>query len=135
MQGRVILPGEVGSTIGPRLTVDGLRDMIQDLRRRGERIPTVIVVSERDRRDLNQDLLAASVAPVAKEDQRPEHDGHAIAIIEGVMIVSHHDVARGKAKLVFGPVVDQNKAGTGKIIVWGPTPKLAYDALMKKVLS
>jgi hypothetical protein len=117
MRGRVILPGEVGSTIEPRLTVDGLRDMIQDRRRRGERIPTVIAVSERDRRDLNQDLLGSSSEPVAKEDQRPEHDGHAIAIIEGVMIVSHRDVARGKARLVFSPVFDQNKAGTGKIIV------------------
>jgi hypothetical protein len=119
MQQRIILPGEVGSTIEPRLTVDGLRDMIQDMRRNGERIPTIILVSEYERRDLNQDLLAGSVHEVAKEDRRPEHDGAAIGIVEGVMIRSHPDVSRGKARLIYPPVVDQNRPGTGKIIV-GP---------------
>lgn len=117
MQQRVILPGEVGSTVEPRLTVDGLRDMIRDLRLSGARVPTVVAVSEYDRRDLNQDVLAGSIQPVAKEDQSPEHDGDAIAIIEGVMIVSHPDIARGKARLVYSPVVDKSRPGTGKIIV------------------
>lgn len=117
MPGRIILPGEVGSQIEPRLTVDGLRDMIQDLRRSGARIPTVILVSEYERRDLNQDLLAGSVHEVAKEDQRPEHDGAAIGFVEGVMIRSHPDVPRGKARLIYPPVVDKNRPASGKVFV------------------
>jgi len=114
---RLILPGEVGSTIEPRLTVDGLRDMIRDLRERGKRIPNCIVVSEYDRRDLNQDLLGASVDPVAKADQRPEHDGAAIGIIEGVMVRSSPDVSRGKARLIYPPLMREERAGAGLVIV------------------
>lgn len=117
MSGRIILPGEVGSTIEPRITVDGLRDMIQDLRRAGQRVPQVIALSEYDRRELNQDLLAGAAQLCGDDVERPEHDGKAIAIIEGVMIVSHPDIPRGRARLVYPPVRDQNVAGTGKIIV------------------
>lgn len=117
---RIILPGEVGSAIEPRLTVDGLRDLLQDWRKAGKRLPIAILVSEYDRRDLNQDLLAGSVQEVAKEDQRPEHDGDAIGFIEGVMVRSHPDVSRGKARLLYPPVlkdVDNKLGGEGKIIV------------------
>jgi hypothetical protein len=37
MQGRILLPGEVGSQIEPSLTLEGLREMFQDMRRRNER--------------------------------------------------------------------------------------------------
>jgi hypothetical protein len=117
---RLILPGEVGSQIEPRLTVEGLRNMIQDLRRSGQRIPKIILVSEYDRRDVNQDVLAGSKEPVAKEDQKPQHDFDAIAIIEGVMVRSHPDVPRGKARLVYGKEVrqvEQKLGGEGLIIV------------------
>lgn len=113
----IILPGEVGSQIEPRLTAEGIRQLIRDLRDSNQRIPTYIIVSEYDRRDLNQDVLAMSTTPVAKNDQRPEHDGQAIAILEGVMVRSHPEVPRGKARLVYPPLLDQNKPGTGKIIV------------------
>jgi hypothetical protein len=120
MQGRIILPGEVGSQIEPRLTVDGLRDLIQDLRRNGQRIPSVILVSERERRDLNQDLLSVSSAEVAMEDRRPEHDGAAVGVIEGVVIGSHPDVPRGKARFIYPPVLEEAKPlPSGKIIVGG----------------
>lgn len=116
---RIILPGEVGSQIEPRLTVEGLRNLLQDLRRTG-RIPNYILVSEYDRRDLNQDLLAGSSQEVGKHDQRPDHDGEAIGMIEGVMVRSHPDVPRGKARLIYPPVVktvENRLGGEGRIVV------------------
>ena len=91
---------QVSAARRPRLTVDGLRDMIGDLRKSGH-VPAAILLNEYDRREMNQDLMAHSVSEVSGDDQRPEHDGNAIGVIEGVMIVSHQDVARGKARLVF----------------------------------
>jgi len=121
MQGRILLPGEVGSQIEPRLTWDGLRDFLGELRKKGQRIPTVILVSERDRRDLNQEILGHSSTPVAKEDQKEDHDGAAIGFIDGVMIRSSPEVAHGKARLIYPPVVDKSKPlPSGKIIVGGP---------------
>lgn len=117
---RLILPGEVGSQIEPSLTLEGLRSFIQDLRRHGQRIPNIILVSETERRDLNQELLGASVDPVEKKDQAPEHDGVAVGFIEGVMVRSHPDVPRGKARLLYPPVlreVENKLGGEGKIIV------------------
>lgn len=118
--GQVIIPGEVGSQVEPRLTVDGLRDLLRDRRARGERMPQVIMVSEHERRDLNQDILSGSVQEVAKDDQRPEHDGECIGIVEGVMVRSHRDVPRGKARFLYAAEVrnvKQKLGGEGLIIV------------------
>jgi hypothetical protein len=109
----------IGRAFEPRLTVDGMRDMIGDLRRAG-RVPRAILVSEYDRRELNQDVMSASVVPVAKEDQKPEHDRIAFAVIEGVMIMSSPEVPRGKARLVHTPQEKPSPGrlgGEGKIIV------------------
>lgn len=106
----------VGEVLEPSLTVDGLRNLILDLRTAGRPLPQAILVSEYDRRELNQDLMGGSVDPVAKADQRPEHDGIAIAVIEGITIFSHPEVRRGKARLLYGPR-EQPRPGTGKIIV------------------
>ena len=117
---RLILPGEVGSQMEPRLTVEGLRNLLQDWRKAGRRIPNVILVSEYDRRDLNQDLLAGSAHEVAKQDKRPDHDGEAIGMIEGVMVRSHPEVPRGKARFIYPPVkaeVSNKLGGDGKIVV------------------
>jgi hypothetical protein len=89
----------VGAQIEPRLTVDGLRDMIQDWRAAGKKIPTYIVVSEYDRRDLNQDLCAGAKELEGDDVERPEHDGKAIGFIEGVMVRSHPDVAARQGSL------------------------------------
>jgi hypothetical protein len=70
MQGRILLPGEVGSQIEPRLTLEGLREHDPGPARERAAIPNVIIVSEYDRRDLNQELLGASDEDVAKDDQR-----------------------------------------------------------------
>jgi hypothetical protein len=120
MRGRILLPGEVGSQIEPRLTWEGLNNLIGDLRGSGKRIPAAILVSEYERRDLNQEILAHSEAPVAKGDQRPEHDGACIGFISGVMIASHPDVPRGKARLIYPPVREEAKPlPSGKIISLG----------------
>lgn len=120
MTARLILPGEVGSAIEPRLTFDGLTDMLRDIRKTNQRMPALILVSEYDRRDLNQDVLGQSVEPVAKEDQAPEHDGRCICFVEGVPVRSHPDISRGKARLVYPEQYAQvmNKlGGEGRIIV------------------
>lgn len=117
---RIILPGEVGPQFEPSLTLEGIREMIRDLRRNGQRIPNYIILSEHERRDLNQELLGVSVDPVAKKDQAPEHDGEAIGFIEGVMVRSHPDVPRGRARFIYPPVVEDAKPlPSGKVISLG----------------
>lgn len=91
----------VGDLWRPTLTVDGLRNLLADLRSAGRPLPQSILVSEYDRRDLNQDLLGGAAHQIARDDQRPEHDGQAIGIIEGIPIMSHPDIAKGKARLVY----------------------------------
>lgn len=117
---QVIHPGEVGPQFEPSLTLGGIREMIQDLRRNGQRIPNYIIVSEHERRDLNQELLGTSAEAVAKADQAPDHDGQAIGFVEGVMVRSHPDVPRGRARFIYPPVVEGAKPlPSGKIISLG----------------
>lgn len=114
---KVILPGEVGSQFEPSLTWEGLRNMFQDMRRQGQRMPSVVIVSEKERRDLNQEILANSANSVAKDDQRPEHDGECVGILEGVMIRSHPEVPNGKARFVYPPTLEKDKPlPSGKVI-------------------
>lgn len=123
MPGRIIIPGEVGAQFEPSLHWDGLREMIQDLRRNGQRIPNYIIVSEHERRDLNQEILGASLQEVSKADQHPDHDGVAIGFIEGVMVRSHSDVPRGKARFIYPPVLEPtDKLPEGKVISLGAEP-------------
>lgn len=120
MNGRIVTGATVGEALEPRLTVDGLRNLLLDMRTAKKQLPRAILVSEYDRRDLNQDLLSGSVTEVSKQDQRPDHDAAAIGVIEGVIIKSHPHVARGKARLVFGPHAAPSPAklgGEGLIIV------------------
>jgi len=106
----------LGGAIEPRLTVDGIRNLLLDLRTQGKPMPEAILVSEYDRRELNQDVLGHSASEVAKDDQKPDHDRAAIAVIEGVLIACHPDIRRGKARLIF-PAPEKSREGTGKIIV------------------
>ena len=91
----------IGDHIQPRLTVDGLRDLIQDLRRTPAGVPWVILLSEYDRRDLNQDLMAGGSTPVLKKDHEPAADGYSIGVIEGVVIRSSPEISRGRARLCW----------------------------------
>lgn len=120
MSERIIRPGEVGEQFELVLTAAGLRAMLQDMRHAGMRIPNLILVSEYDRRGLNQDLLGMSTTEVAKADQRPEHDGKCIGMIEGVAIGASPHVPRGKCRFVFPPekkTVSERLGGEGLIIV------------------
>lgn len=120
MPGRILLPGEVGAQLEPSLTFEGLRNMLADMRRRNQRMPQVVLLSEYDRRQVNQEILGASKEEVAKEDQRQEHDHDAIGFIEGVMFRSHPDVPRGKARFIYPPVIETDKPlPSGKIISLG----------------
>lgn len=120
MQGRIILHGEVGPQFEPSLSLEGIREMIRDLRKAGQRIPNYIIVSEHERRDINQELLAGSTEAVSKADQAPDHDGQAIGFVEGVMVRSHPDVPRGRARFIYPPVVEGAKPlPSGKIISLG----------------
>lgn len=120
MSGRILLLGEVGAQLEPSLTFEGLRNVLGDMRRRGERMPSMVLLSEYDRRQVNQEILGASVEVVAKEDQREQHDHDAVGFIEGVMFRSHPDVARGKAHFIYPPVVQKEKPlPSGKIISLG----------------
>lgn len=94
--------------------------MIRDWRKAGVRIPNLILVSEYDRRDLNQDLMAGAQNIVGKEDQRPEHDGEALGCIEGVWVSSSPHVPKGKCRFVYPPEtaeVSERIGGEGLIIV------------------
>lgn len=94
--------------------------MLADMRRRGQRMPSIVLLSEYDRRQVNQEILGASGSEVSKEDQRPEHDFEAVGFIEGVMFRSHPEVPRGKARFIYPPVVDKAKPlPSGKIISIG----------------
>lgn len=79
----------------------------------------MILVSEYDRRDINQDLCQGAKA-IGEDAERPEHDGRAIGIIEGVPILSHGDIPRGRARLCYQPAKQPAPAklgGEGLIIV------------------
>lgn len=86
-----------GDKLDLRLTVDGLRDLIQDQVRAGHR-PKCIIISEIDRRDLNDDLMSESTATIDAADAADNHKH--IAIIEGVPVFSNPEVGRGKARII-----------------------------------
>jgi hypothetical protein len=116
----VILPGEVGSQIEPRLTVEGLRDLLQDWRKAGKRMPSYLVVSEYDRRDLNQDLCAGAKSLDGDDVESTDHDFKAIGFIEGVMVRSHPEVPRGRCRFVYSAEkreIENKLGGEGLIIV------------------
>lgn len=99
--------------------MDGLRNLIQDLRKSAHGAPAMILVSEYDRRDINQDLCQGAKA-LGEDAERPEHDGKAVAIIEGVPILSHGDIPRGNARLCYNPKpapAPEKLGGEGLIIV------------------
>ena len=74
------------------LTLESVREMINDLRARG--LPAkLIMVSEYDKRDLKQELMAMGDSPA-------ESDEDVIGLIQGCMVISHPDVPRGTARIL-----------------------------------
>ena len=71
------------------LTLESVREMINDLRARG--LPAnIVMVSEYDKRDLKQELMAMG-------ETLSDTDENVIGFIQGCMVISHRDVPRGKA--------------------------------------
>ena len=74
------------------LTLDSVREMINDLRARG--LPAkLVMVSEYDKRELKQELMAMG-------DSLTESDEDVIGFIQGCMVISHRDVPRGTARIL-----------------------------------
>lgn len=87
-----------GDKLELRLTVDGLRDLIQDQVRAGHSLKCLLI-NETDRRDLNDDLMASSAAPISAGDAA--NNFKHISIIEGVPVFSNPSVERGKARIIY----------------------------------
>jgi hypothetical protein len=121
MSDLILVPVEFGrSQDRPHFTVDGFKQLIRDLTKQHGRKPSAIILSEYDRRELNQQVMAGAKNEVAKEDQRERHDGDAIGYIDGVAFVSERGQSRGSCRPVFGAQqlkVEKRLGGEGLIIV------------------
>lgn len=121
MSDLILVPVEIGrSQDRPRFTVDGFLQLVKDLTKQHGRKPSAIILSEYDRRELNQEVMSTSKTAVAKEDQRESHDGAAISYIDGVAFVSERGQSRGTCRPVFGAQqlkVEKRLGGEGLIIV------------------
>lgn len=80
------------------ISFEGLRLLIADLRKQGIN-PAAILVSEQEKRDLKQELMAGSKEH-SKDAEEADHDMRAIGFIQGIPIVSHKDVPRGQARII-----------------------------------
>jgi hypothetical protein len=84
---------DVASSKRGHITVDTLVNLIQDELRQGRK-PVSIVLSKRDRRDVNQDIMAMNRTGVAKADENS--DDIAIGVLMGVQIGWNRLVQNGK---------------------------------------
>jgi hypothetical protein len=80
------------------ISFDGLRQLIADQRAAGVQL-AAILVSEHDKRDLKQELMAHSKQHTPDAEDA-DHDLHTIGFIGGIPIVSHKAVSAGKARLI-----------------------------------
>lgn len=80
------------------ISFEGLRLLIADLHAKGIK-PRAILVSEHEKRDLKQELMAASKQHL-KDAEDADHDLRAIGFIGGVPIISHKDCPRGTARII-----------------------------------
>ena len=74
------------------LTLESVREMINDLRARGL-LANIVMVSEYDKRDLKQELMSMG-------ETLSDTDEDVIGFIQGCMVVSHPDVPRGTARII-----------------------------------
>jgi len=81
------------------LTLDGLRELIRDLRAQGMS-PGAILVSEADRLDLLEDLFSFAGQVNEIERKSGKIPPGTIGFIEGCIIHSHPDIERGKARII-----------------------------------
>lgn len=80
------------------LTYDGVSNLIQDYVAKYGSKPKAIVLSYRDRRNLNQDTMDHSITPVARDDANK--DDMAIAFVQGVLVGWNRDVRDGHAVII-----------------------------------
>jgi hypothetical protein len=80
------------------ISFEGLRLLIADLHKQGIQ-PAAILVSEHEKRDLKQELMAGSKQH-SKDAEEADHDLRAIGFIGGIPIMSHKDVPRGQARII-----------------------------------
>lgn len=80
------------------ISFEGLRLLVADLHKQGVK-PAAILVSEHEKRDLKQELMAMSKQH-SKDAEEVDHDLKAIGFIGGIPIISHKDVPRGQARIV-----------------------------------
>lgn len=86
--------------MGLRLAIsfEGLRLLVSDLHKQGIK-PAAILVSEHEKRDLKQELMAMSKQH-SKDAEEADHDLKTIGFIGGIPIISHKDVPRGQARII-----------------------------------
>ena len=82
----------------PRITYDGLSNMVTDLVAKGK-TPQAIILSYRDRRELNQRVMDESAVPLIGDDANK--DDMQIAFVQGVMVGWNRQVADGKCIVTF----------------------------------
>lgn len=90
------------------ITFEGLRLLINDLIASGQK-PGAILVSPHEKRDLKRELMdrAKQRTPDTAEN---DHDLETIGFINGIPIISHKDVDRGKARIMLATdVLDRNR--------------------------
>lgn len=90
------------------ISFDGLRQLIADQHAAGLK-PAAILVSEHEKRDLKQELMARSKQHLP-EAEKADHDLETVGFIGGVPIISHKDVPRGKCRIIMRhSLADRNR--------------------------
>jgi hypothetical protein len=79
------------------LTIAGLRELVTDLRIAGK-LPQAILISKADARDVKFELMAGS-----KEHSKDAEEtvDSAIAFVEGIPVMTHPHIERGKCRILL----------------------------------
>jgi len=83
----------------PTLTVAGLRELIEDLRRAG-RVPRAIVLSAHDKNSIKDELEGDGQKHKVDDREKDPTLDEVVAIILGVPILSHPEISRGRARII-----------------------------------
>lgn len=90
------------------ISFEGLRRLIADLHQQGVK-PAALLVSEHEKRDLKQEIMALSKQHSADAEDA-DHDLKAIAFVGGIPILSHKDVPQGSARVITrNDIADRNR--------------------------
>ena len=82
------------------LKLQGLRELILDLKAEG-RLPVIILLSEKEARDIKQEMLDADpLSRIGEHGPEAVLDNEALCFLDGVLIQPDKNVPTGKAWLV-----------------------------------